>query len=272
MSRFVSRGGRLLFPLPRVSTTRPLRCSFASATSHTRRNNERKNVAVVLCGCGAADGSDIREAVLSLLHLDRLSVDATIFAPDVDQSDVVDHGRVKANEDNSMERRNALTEAQRLTADGSAQPLIDLEPMDFDALVVPGGLGVVKTLSDYAYMPAHTGGRVAEAQVDGDMRRVIMGFRRLSRPLGFSGISGLLAGRVLGRERLRITLGEDAADALKMLDGTGAIAVGVPVAKALTDEETLVTTTVAHMKRGARLSEVDQGIGNLIRRIVADIK
>ena len=37
------------------------------------------------------DGAEIRESVLTLLYLDQLGANVSIFAPDVDQRDVVDH-------------------------------------------------------------------------------------------------------------------------------------------------------------------------------------
>ena len=42
-----------------------------------------KRVAVVLSGCGAGDGSEIREAVLTLLALDRAGAQVICAAPDV---------------------------------------------------------------------------------------------------------------------------------------------------------------------------------------------
>jgi hypothetical protein len=48
-------------------------------------------VAVVLSGCGVLDGSEIHESVSILVHLSRAGVEARMFAPDIDQADVINH-------------------------------------------------------------------------------------------------------------------------------------------------------------------------------------
>ena len=44
-----------------------------------------KQVGVVLSGCGVYDGTEIHEAVLTLLALDRAGAQAVCFAPDKPQ-------------------------------------------------------------------------------------------------------------------------------------------------------------------------------------------
>ena len=50
-----------------------------------------KKFAVVLCGCGPMDGSEIHESVMTLLAIDRNECQYTIFAPDADQYHVMNH-------------------------------------------------------------------------------------------------------------------------------------------------------------------------------------
>ncbi|MDZ7821259.1 MAG: hypothetical protein U5N26_05280 [Candidatus Marinimicrobia bacterium] len=49
-----------------------------------------KDIAVILSGCGRADGSEINEAVCTLLALSEAEVPVRI-APDMEQKQVVDH-------------------------------------------------------------------------------------------------------------------------------------------------------------------------------------
>ncbi|MDZ7797533.1 MAG: hypothetical protein U5N56_11070 [Candidatus Marinimicrobia bacterium] len=44
-----------------------------------------KDIAVILSGCGRADGSEIHESVCTLLALSEAGVPARIFAPDMEQ-------------------------------------------------------------------------------------------------------------------------------------------------------------------------------------------
>ena len=48
-------------------------------------------VGVVLSGCGAQDGAEIHESVITLLALDRAGAEVTIMAPDMNQFHVINH-------------------------------------------------------------------------------------------------------------------------------------------------------------------------------------
>ncbi|VEA70303.1 Sigma cross-reacting protein 27A [Serratia rubidaea] len=77
-----------------------------------------KQVGVVLSGCGVYDGTEIHEAVLTLLALDRAGAQAVCFAPDKPQLHVINH----LSGDETGEQRNVLTESARI-ARGQVQPL-----------------------------------------------------------------------------------------------------------------------------------------------------
>jgi len=68
-------------------------------------------VGVLLSGCGAFDGSDLHEAVLTLLALERRSARAVCIAPDRPQLDVVDHLSGQTRE---QESRQVWEEAGRI--------------------------------------------------------------------------------------------------------------------------------------------------------------
>ena len=69
-----------------------------------------KKVAVVLSGCGVFDGSEVYEAVITLLCLDKLDLKVQCFAPDIQQMHVVDHLNGNINENDT---RNVLVESAR---------------------------------------------------------------------------------------------------------------------------------------------------------------
>jgi len=70
-----------------------------------------KKVAVVLCGCGRADGSEVHESVSCLIHLSMRGVDYRCFAPDAMQPSVVNHATNEA----MHEGRNMMVEASRIS-------------------------------------------------------------------------------------------------------------------------------------------------------------
>ncbi len=99
------------------------------------------NTLVLLAGCGLGDGSCIEEVVLTYTVLDKYRHPYTIAAVDMD-APCVDH-RTEA----PGPVRNVLTEAARIGR-GRIQALatLDLEP--FDALLIPGGIGLVRNYRD----------------------------------------------------------------------------------------------------------------------------
>ena len=105
-----------------------------------------KKVAVILSGCGVYDGSEIYESVLTLLAIEQGGAGYQCMAPDIDQMHVIDHRSGDVMPD---QQRNVLTEAARL-ARGEIINLAEANPADYDALIIPGGFGAAKNLSNFA--------------------------------------------------------------------------------------------------------------------------
>ncbi|MCO6465727.1 MAG: isoprenoid biosynthesis glyoxalase ElbB [Bradyrhizobiaceae bacterium] len=103
------------------------------------------NVGVLLSGCGVYDGSEIHEAVFTLLELAKHGVRTTCMAPDANQLHVVNHltGQV------ADEQRNILVESARI-ARGMIESLADVDVASLDALVIPGGFGTAKNHTTWA--------------------------------------------------------------------------------------------------------------------------
>ena len=104
-----------------------------------------KKVGVLLSGCGVYDGSEIHETVLTLLALDRAEVEIICMAPNMNQLHVINH----VTQEVLDEKRNVLVESARI-ARGDIKDLNDVRASDLDALIIPGGFGAAKNLSDFA--------------------------------------------------------------------------------------------------------------------------
>lgn len=145
-----------------------------------------KRVGIVLSGCGVYDGAEIHEAVLTLLAVDRAGAQAVCFAPDKPQFHVVNHltGEVTG------ENRNILVESARITR-GNIQPLSQADASQLDALIVPGGFGAAKNLSDFA-----TEG--AACQVDESLALLTQEIYKQNKPIGFICIATALLPKLLG--------------------------------------------------------------------------
>ena len=103
-------------------------------------------VAVILSGSGVYDGSEIQESVLTFLCLDQAGHEYFCFAPNKDQHHVVNH----ITGDEMNESRNCMVEAARISR-GEMSDLSTYNPADFDALVVVGGFGAAKNLTQWAF-------------------------------------------------------------------------------------------------------------------------
>ena len=213
-----------------------------------------KRVAVVLSGCGFLDGSEIHEATLTLLALDRAGAQVSLAAPDVAQMHVVDHRSSKP----TGEHRNVLCESARI-ARGQIEQLPKLRVAELDAIVFPGGFGAAKNLCTFA--------------VDGPAFKVLPEVERLVReahqaqkPMGFICIAPVIAAKVLGAKKPMLTIGDDKETAA-VLEGLGARHLACKVDEIAVDEDNRLVSTPAYML-GPTIAPVARGIDKLVARLL----
>lgn len=212
-----------------------------------------KKVAVVLSGCGFLDGTEITEAVSTLIALSEAGAQTLCFAPNLDYAVASPHGQA-----HPKETRNALAESARI-ARGHIQDLRELKEKDFDAIVFPGGYGAAKNLSSWATVGAN-------ATVHPEVKRVITEFHQASKPIGAICIAPTLVAKVLGSEGVNVTIGDDPATAQE-IEKTGANHVRCIVTDYVSDRGHKVLTTPAYMYE-AKPHEVFTGIRKMIRELV----
>jgi enhancing lycopene biosynthesis protein 2 len=213
-----------------------------------------KNIAVVLSGCGVFDGSEIYESVITLLRLDQQGARYQCFAPDIEQMHVINH---LTGEPVAGESRNVLVEAARL-ARGDIKDLETLQATEYDALIIPGGFGAAKNLSDFAV-------KGSELTVNPVLQSVCRDFRQAGKPVGLICIAPAMAGRLFG-EGVRVTIGND-ADTAQALEATGARHIECGVDGVVVDDHFRVVTTPAYML-AERISEAAAGITRLVDAVL----
>jgi enhancing lycopene biosynthesis protein 2 len=213
-------------------------------------------VGVILSGCGHRDGTEIREAVLTLLALDRAGAEAVCFAPDIAQNRVVDHLRGKVV---PGETRNVLVEAARI-ARGKIADLKTAKAKDLDALILPGGFGAALNLSSFAE-------RGADATVLPDVAALLKAMHAAKKPIGAICIAPAVVAKALGAAHPRLTVGDDAGTAAA-LAACGAVHEVCPVEKFVVDREQRIVTTPAYMY-DAPLRGVAEGIERCVHEVLA---
>lgn len=212
-----------------------------------------KKIGVVLCGAGVYDGSEIHEAVLTLLAIARAGAEAICFAPDKTQYDVVNHltGEVMP------ETRNCLVEAARITR-GQVSSLSQARAAELDALIVPGGFGAAKNLSNFAVAGA-------ECSVDPALKALARDCHAAGKPLGFICIAPAMLPHIL-ETPVRLTIGTD-VDTAELVEEMGGEHVPCPVEDIVVDEDQKVVTTPAYMLAKS-IDEAAQGIDKLVSRVL----
>jgi enhancing lycopene biosynthesis protein 2 len=211
---------------------------------------------IVLSGCGVKDGTEIHEAVLTMLHLDRIGAMSVCAAPDADQVQVVDHatGQVCGGQG-----RNMLSESARI-ARGDIISLDRLGASDIDALIFPGGFGAARNLCTFA-------DHGPQCSVMPDVERLILAMLQAGKPIGALCIAPVLLARVLGGRDMpvEVTIGNDSATA-DAIAAMGARHVDCPVDQAVVDAQYRVVTSPAYMLASG-IHEVYTSTGALVDAI-----
>ena len=212
-----------------------------------------KKVAVILSGCGVYDGAEIHESVLALLRLSQRGAEVQCFAPDIPQHHVINH----LTGQESAESRNVLVEAARI-ARGKIRDVRELQAADYDALVIPGGFGAAKNLSDFAF-------HGASCAVQPDVLAAARGFAAAHKPVGLICIAPALAARIYGAG-VQCTIGNDPDTAATLAD-KGAEHVECAVDDVVVDAQRKLVTTPAYMLAKS-LAEAASGINKLVDRVL----
>ncbi|GGA73865.1 glyoxalase [Neiella marina] len=210
-------------------------------------------VAVILAGCGVFDGAEIHESVCTMLSLSQRGVDYQCFAPDVEQAHVINH-LTGAEVD---EKRNVLVEAARI-ARGEVKPLTELKVKDYDALIVPGGFGAAKNLSDFAF-------KGTELSLETEFHRVLESFADADKPVGLLCIAPVVAPLIYG-QGVQLTIGCD-AEVAAAVEELGGQHVEASVDQVVVDEANQLVTVPAYML-GPDIASVAKGIDALVAKVV----
>ena len=221
--------------------------------------SERPQIAIVLAGCGVFDGSEIHEAVLTMLAVDQQGAEYQCFAPNTWQARTIDHftghaTAIAGDEDN----RNVLAESARI-ARGQIKDLQEFKAKDYDAIIFPGGFGAALNLSDFAV-------KGAECEINHEVCRAIEESYDEGIVIGAMCIAPTVIARVLGKHHVKLTIGNDTkvAAGLKKM---GAEHENKAVTEVCVDEEHKIVTTPCYMLANS-IKQVAEGTHNLVESVL----
>jgi enhancing lycopene biosynthesis protein 2 len=217
-----------------------------------------KRVGVLLSGCGVFDGSEIHESVLTLLALDRRGAEILCMAPDMEQAHVINH----LTNQEMPEKRNVLVESARI-ARGEIRDIRSVKGGEIDALIIPGGFGAAKNLSDFAM-------KGPDATVLPEVRRLIRELVASGKPVGAICIAPATLTKALEDLSPEVTIGTDTATA-SAIQAMGGAHHTCSVDMIHVDEKNRLVSTPAYML-GPGIKEVAEGIEKLINEVLSMIR
>lgn len=220
-------------------------------------------VGVILSGCGYLDGSEVYEAVLTLLALDKAGATTLALAPDVEGVATIDHYSGQETRDPGGSGRDVLAESARIVR-GQITSLQEVSAHDLDALILVGGFGAVKNLCSFA-------ADGVGASINPNVARLISDTVALGKPIGSMCIASVVVALALrGRESGAapiLTIGND-LKTLTAMESWGARHQVVGVDQICIDESNKLVSTPAFMlAQGPAQAEV--GISKLVNQVLA---
>jgi enhancing lycopene biosynthesis protein 2 len=204
-------------------------------------------IGVILSGSGVYDGSEIQEAVFTLLSIRESNAQAVCFAPDIEQHHVVNH----ITGDEMDETRNVLVESARI-ARGDIKDLKEFRAGELDALVLPGGFGAAKNLTKWAFsgpdgeiLPGVKNAIVSMVMANKPVAGLCMGPTVIAKALEGTGIrSNLTVGTTEEKSPY------DISAISQGMEKTGAQAVMKTIEQVAIDRDNKIVTAPCYMMEG----------------------
>ncbi len=214
-----------------------------------------KKFAIILSGCGVFDGAEIHEATLTMLSVMKNGATYELFAPNVEQHHVVNH----FTQEEMNETRNVLVESARI-ARGNIKDLVSYDPKDFDGLIMPGGFGVAKNLSDFAF-------KGALCSVIELLKKALLATYEAQKPIGALCISPAIVAKVL--TNAKVTIGQDKGTA-EVIKEMGGEHVNTNHGEVVYDEKHKIFTTPCYML-DATILDIWNGADNIVKAILKSL-
>lgn len=221
-------------------------------------------IAVLLAGSGVYDGSEIQEAVFTLLAISEAGAEAVCIAPNENQYHVINH----LTGEEMSEKRNVMVEAARI-ARGAVLDIATVSAADFDALVIPGGFGAAKNLNQWAIAGP-------DGAINKEVKRLIVEMVKAEKPVAGLCMGPTVIAKALEGEDIHasLTVGSTEApspyDIQAISDGMSNIGAMVSMAtieEVIVDYTNKIVTAPCYMME-ASILEVRENIAMAINELI----
>ena len=156
-------------------------------------------IGVLLSGNGVYDGVEIQEAVLTLLAIDEIGAESVCISINKDQHHVINH----LNGEEMNEKRNMLIESARV-ARGNVKDISTVDPVDIDALVIPGGFGSAKNFTTWAF-------KGADGDILPEVKLLLVNLVNVGKPIAALCVSPVVVSKAFEGSTItpKMTIGTD---------------------------------------------------------------
>jgi enhancing lycopene biosynthesis protein 2 len=201
-------------------------------------------IGVLLSGCGVYDGAEIHEATMTLLSIAEIGAQAVCISVDKNQHHVVNH----LTGEEMPQKRNMLVESARI-ARGNVSNIMDIDPVDIDALVIPGGFGSAKNFTSWAFDGP-------DGSILPEVKLLIVNLLNVGKPVAALCVSPVVIAKALEGSNIhaKMTIGSDEMESpydIKSfssgLESLGATTEMKTVEEILIDKENKIVTAPCYM-------------------------
>lgn len=211
-----------------------------------------KKFAVVLSGSGVFDGAEIHEATMTLYAIMKNGGSYDIFAPDINQHHVINH----ITGDEMPETRNVLIESARI-ARGKIKNLAEFNATDYDVLIFPGGFGVAKNLSNFAF-------EGSDCNVELSVEQAVLAMVKEAKPIGALCIAPAIIAKIIQGALVTIGSDEGTIAAIEKMGGNHEVTSHGEI---IVDESFKLVTTPCYML-DANILQIAEGAENVVKKLM----
>ncbi len=220
-------------------------------------------IGVLLSGCGVYDGAEIHEATMTLLSIAEIGAQAVCISVDKNQHHVVNH----LTGEEMPQKRNMLVESARI-ARGNVSNIMDIDPVDIDALVIPGGFGSAKNFTNWAFDGP-------DGSILPEVKLLIVNLLNVGKPVAALCVSPVVMAKALEGSNIhaKMTIGSDEMESpydIKSfssgLESLGATTEMKTVEEILIDKENKIVTAPCYMM-DASILDIRRNVSSAIEAL-----
>lgn len=220
-------------------------------------------IGVLLSGCGVYDGAEIQEAVLTLLSIDEIGAEAVCISVNRNQHHVINH----ITGEEMDESRNMMLESARI-ARGKIRAISEIDPVDIDALVIPGGFGSAKNFTSWAF-------EGPDGTILPEVKLLLVNLINVGKPIAALCVSPVVLAKALEGSIVsgRMTIGSDQeaspydiSSFTAGLEKTGMQTTMKTVREIFVDQENKIVTAPCYMME-ASITDIRKNIRSAIEAL-----